>query len=82
MGDKKDGYYKALSNLALVSQIGISMVVPIIGCVWIANFLMKRFNLGVWVLFIFIILGVMTAFANLYKLSQFSKKDEVKRKGG
>ena len=82
MADKKDGYYKALSNLALISQIGISMVVPIIGCVWLANYLMKRFDLGVWVLFIFIILGVMTAFTNLYKLSQFSKKDEDNRKGG
>ncbi len=82
MADKKDGYYKALSNLALISQSGISMVVPIIGCVWLANYLMKKFDLGVWVLFIFIILGVMTAFANLYKLSQFSKKDEDNRKGG
>jgi len=82
LADKKDGYYKALSNLALISQIGISMVVPIIGCVWLANYLMKKFDLGVWVLFIFIILGVMTAFTNLYKLSQFSKKDGDNRKGG
>lgn len=74
MSNKKS-YYKSLSNLALISQIGISMVVPIIGCVWFANFLMKRFGLGVWVLFLFILLGVVTAFMNLYKLAAFSNKD-------
>lgn len=77
MSNKKN-YYKSLSNLALISQIGISMVVPIIGCVWFANFLMKRFDLGVWVLFLFVILGVVTAFMNLYKLADFSNKDMEK----
>ena len=52
------------------------MVVPIIGCVWIANFLMKKFNLGVWVLFLFIILGVFSAFANLFKITEFSSKNK------
>ena len=50
------------------------MIVPIIGCVWIANFLMKKFNMGTWVLFLFIILGVTSAFANLFRLTRFSSK--------
>ncbi len=79
MSNKKD-YYKTFSNLALISQIGFSMVVPIIGCVWLANFLMKKFDLGVWVLFLLVILGVVTAFANLYKLAAFSNKDIEKDK--
>ena len=71
--DKKN-YYKSLSNLALLSQIGFSMIVPIIGCVWIGNFLMNKFELGSWVLFLFIILGVFSAFANLFKITKFSTK--------
>ena len=74
MPSEKKSFYKSLSNLALLSQIGFSMVVPIIGCVWVANFLMKKFNLGVWVLFLFIILGVFSAFANLFKITKFSTK--------
>lgn len=79
MSNKKS-YYKSLSNLALISQIGFSMIIPIIGCVWFASFLMKRFDLGVWVLFLFVILGVVTAFMNLYKLAAFSNKDLEKDK--
>ena len=45
MPSEKKSFYKSLSNLALLSQIGFSMVVPIIGCVWVANFLMKKFIL-------------------------------------
>ena len=79
MSNKKS-FYKSLSNLALISQIGFSMIVPIIGCVWFASFLMRRFDLGVWVLFVFVILGVVTAFMNLYKLAAFSNKDIEKDK--
>ncbi len=74
MPDEKKSFYKSLSNLALLSQLGFSMAVPIIGCVWVANFLMKKFNLGVWVLFLFIVLGVFSAFANLFKMTKFSDK--------
>ena len=76
MPSEKKSFYKSLSNLALLSQIGFSMVVPIIECVWVANFLMKKFNLGVWVLFLFIILGVFSAFANLFKITKFSSKNK------
>ncbi|CBH22244.1 protein of unknown function [Acetoanaerobium sticklandii] len=74
MPKEDKNFYKSLSNLALLSQIGFSMIVPIIGCVWIANFLMKKFNMGTWVLFLFIILGVTSAFANLFRLTRFSSK--------
>ncbi len=74
MPKEEKKFYKSLSNLALLSQVGFSMIVPIIGCVWIANFLMKKFNLGIWVLFLFIILGVTSAFANLFRLTKFSSK--------
>ena len=79
MPSEKKSFYKSLSNLALLSQIGFSMVVTIIGCVWIANFLMKKFNLGVWVLFLFIILGVSSAFANLFKITEFSSKNRKEK---
>jgi hypothetical protein len=37
---------------------------------------MKKFNLGVWVLFLFIILGVFSAFTNLFKITKFSSKNK------
>ena len=35
---------------------------------------MNKFELGSWVLFLFIILGVFSAFANLFKITKFSTK--------
>jgi hypothetical protein len=42
MPSEKKSFYKSLSNLALLSQIGFSMVVPIIGCVWVAKFFNEK----------------------------------------
>lgn len=35
-----------LKSLSLISQVGISMAVPIIGCMLIGNFIDKAFNTG------------------------------------
>lgn len=57
-----------LENLALISYIGISMIVPIIGGVYVGRWLDIRFNTQPIFLFVFIIIGVGTAFCSLFKL--------------
>ena len=65
MGPKKDSPYK---YLAMVSQIGISMFVPIGLMFLVGRGLDYFFHTGPMVLVICIILGVITAFWNLYKI--------------
>ncbi|OPJ55267.1 AtpZ/AtpI family protein [Alkalithermobacter paradoxus] len=72
--DKKNKWLDALENLSLISQIGISMVSPIIVCVLIGNFLDKKMNTQPLFLFIFIVLGVASSFVNLYKIALRDKK--------
>ncbi|MTI46870.1 AtpZ/AtpI family protein [Sporosalibacterium faouarense] len=66
-----------LKNLALVSQIGISMIVPILGGIFLGNFLDKKFGTGVIFLIILSIIGIMASFLNLFKMTT---KDINKRK--
>lgn len=70
---------RALENLALISQIGISMMTPILLCVLLGNFIDKKLNISQPIfLIIFTILGVAASFASLFKLT--AKGKDIKRK--
>ncbi|MFZ7133023.1 MAG: AtpZ/AtpI family protein [Eubacteriales bacterium] len=71
-----------LYNLVLITQLGLSMIIPIIGCFLIGHYLDEKFNTGNILLFIFTILGVMAAFRNLFvigiKSSTHKRNDKNK----
>lgn len=60
--------------LAMLSQIGISMLVPIFLCMLLGNWLDKKFGTSPWLLVIFIILGVGAAFRTLYMMTVYTFK--------
>lgn len=55
--------------IALISQLGISMCVPIFLCVMVGIFLDNKTGLSPLFLMIFIILGVGSAFRNLFYMT-------------
>lgn len=66
---------KALENVALVTQIGISMMTPIFICILLGNFIDKKLNNSSPIfLMIFTVLGVATSFVSLFKLAKHGKK--------
>ncbi|AOY75576.1 AtpZ/AtpI family protein [Clostridium formicaceticum] len=66
-----------LENLALISQIGISMIIPIIGGLYIGRWLDTKVGTQPIFLFVFIVMGVGAAFVNLFKITT---KDVQKNK--
>lgn len=60
---------KILENLALVTQIGISMLVPILGGILLGNFIDKKLGTGVVFLLIFSVLGIISAFVTLFNIA-------------
>ena len=58
-----------LKNLALVSQIGISMVVPIVGGIALGNLVDNWLGTGVIFLVILTIVGIMSSFLTLFKIT-------------
>lgn len=69
--------FKMYENLAFLGHIGILMIVPIFGGVYIGNWLDERFSTGGILLLICIVLGTLTAFRNLLV---FAMKKGNKRK--
>lgn len=67
-----------LQNLALLSQVGIMMLVPIFGGVLFGAFLDRFFKTSGIFLIIFVILGVGASFRNLYVLSMQKSKEYEK----
>lgn len=61
------GFYQAMRYIVYITQLGLSMVVPMVVCIWLANWLKEAFHLGDWVLIVFILLGVASAFTSLIK---------------
>lgn len=64
---KKD--FRMYENLTLISQIGIMMVVPIMGGLWLGNYLDERFNKSPLFLLSFIGIGAVSSFYNLYRFA-------------
>lgn len=62
-----------LKNIALISQIGFSMITPILVGVYLGQFIDKKVGTkGVFTI-MFIIIGVGGGFVNLFKLTGGSK---------
>lgn len=67
-----------LENLVLISQIGISMLIPIFGGVYVGRWIDGKFNTTPIFLFVFIAMGVIVAFINLFKIG--SKDTRARRR--
>lgn len=72
--------YNYLKDLALISQIGLLMAVPIFLCVFAGIWLDRHFGTDGVFLIIFILLGVLAAFRNLFT-TVLGKIDRNKTKG-
>lgn len=77
MKKNKDSPYK---YLALISQIGISVLAPIAIMIFLAKLLEIYFNLGSWIVIVFAVLGAMGGFRNLYIIPIRLSEKAIKEK--
>lgn len=74
---------KNLSMLVWLTQLGFSVVAPLAGFILLAVWLRERFDLGIWVLILGIVLGVVGAVDGLrtslkaMEIMSKDKKDEA-----
>jgi len=64
-----DNKFKMYENLAYLTHIGFMMIVPIFTGLLFGKFIDDVFGTGNLFLFIFIGVGVVTAFLNLYRIA-------------
>lgn len=71
--------FRMYENLALLSQVGIMMVVPIAGGLFAGNWLDKTFGTSPLFLLLLIVIGTISAFMSLFRFTMAaSKKDRRK----
>ncbi len=70
--------FKMYENLVFLTQIGISMVIPILGGLLIGKFIDEKVGTNSIFMLSFIVLGVVVAFMNVYKMvmRDYRKKDK------
>lgn len=58
---------KEITLLTWLTQLGLSVVIPLTGWIFLALWLQNRFNWGAWVLWAGIGIGLVTAIDGFYK---------------
>lgn len=77
--EPKEPKGRALKNLVYVTQIGISMVVPIIMALYIGKWIDDKFGTRPLFLLIFILFGVISSFMNLFKMADQATKGKQRK---
>jgi len=72
--------FKAIKNLTYISQVAFIMLTPILLGVWGGNWVDAKLGTSPWILMVGIVLGVSSAFLNLYKFVMKAAKDNEKEK--
>lgn len=74
---------KELSMLTWLTQLGLSVALPLAGFIWLAVWLRQTYELGVWVIFLGVFLGLYCAVYGgiqnlkvLGRMHQSQKKDK------
>lgn len=68
---KKD--LSPIKYMALITQVGLSMITPILMGVFIGQWLDGKFSTGGIFFIVFMLIGVASAFYNLFKLPKMIK---------
>lgn len=66
----------AYLQMGYAASIGIAMVVSIFGSLFIGRYLDGKFGTGIKLTLLFLVMGIIAGFWNLYKLIKTSFSDE------
>lgn len=68
-------------NLSLLTQLGLSLVIPLVLCLLVCRWLCERFGLGMWVYIPGFILGLGSFAVTAWKvyLSQMRKREQEEK---
>lgn len=80
MAGRKNGF-TIIQGIILLTQVGFGVVTPLLLCIFGADYLMKRFAVGNWLMIAAILFGIGTGVYNAYSilrhaLRQFHRDEE------
>lgn len=66
-------------NITFLTQVGLSVSLPMVFCIWGSVWLSERYNLGGWVILLGIALGIGSGAANLWKFLKYVERVSKKK---
>lgn len=78
MGNPNKKIFTSMKYLSLLSQLGISVIVPPLLCILATLWLKNRFGLGDWVVLVGILIGMAVGLTSLFNYFQIAIKDAKK----
>lgn len=76
--------FSVFKYVVYISQLGISLILPVVLCVLLGTYIKNKFELGDWVMLVSILLGISVAARNFYVFMLFvtkkAKESEEKHK--
>ena len=77
--DKHQFLREFAENLALLTQLGLSVAMPPILCLLVAGWLRNQFALGLWIMVVALILGIGGGVTSFWKLWKMIEKRQEKQ---
>ena len=65
--DKRQILRECAENLALLTQLGISVAAPPLLCLYLADWLRDQFSLGGWIMAVGLVLGIGGSVTSVYR---------------
>ena len=65
--DKRQILRECAENLALLTQLGISVAAPPLLCLYLADWLRDQFSLGIWIMAVELVLGIGGGVTSVYR---------------
>lgn len=69
---------KALGNISMLTQLGLSLIMPVLLCIALCYYLTTHFALPGWIFIPGIFFGLGGSFATAYRFYRMIMKDEKK----
>lgn len=71
-------YREILKNLSILTQLGLSLIMPVLLCLFLCWFLVNRFGLPGWIFIPGLVLGLGASAVTGWKFYQMIMKDQKK----
>jgi hypothetical protein len=71
---------KPFAKLTLITQFGVSLISPILLCLFVSIWIQERFQIGYWVVIIGILLGIAAMMNTFYRFYKKYTSEEDKEK--
>lgn len=63
-----------IKGVSFIGQVGFMIITPPLCLGVLASFLIKKFNLGIWVMILFLIIGILTSIATVWDFFKAEQK--------